>query len=73
MKTFLLILLFVSISFRDYKYLIKERKKRAFMIYSLILGTAFLLSELHILGIKVKGLNQLVTLVVGLFVENNLF
>jgi hypothetical protein len=73
MNTFLLILLFVLISYRDYQYLIKERKRRGFIIYSIILGTAFLLSELHILGIKVKGLNQLVALVVGQFVESNLF
>ncbi|WP_121662071.1 hypothetical protein [Metabacillus litoralis] len=67
MNTFLLILLFIIISFHDLRLLLKEKKRKKLIIYTSILGTAFLLSELHILGVKVIGLNQVITYTVGLF------
>jgi len=70
MMTFLLILLFVSISFFDYVYMLKAKKKRnkkEIFIYTAILGVAFVISELHILEIKVVGLNQIVTYFMNFF------
>lgn len=66
--TFILILLFVSISFFDYRHMIKAKKnKKVIILYTAILGIAFILSELHILEIKVVGLNQIVTAIFNLF------
>jgi hypothetical protein len=66
MSTFLLILLFIIISFQDIRLLLKEKKRKKLIIYTSILGSAFLLSELHILGVKVIGLNQVITYTIGL-------
>lgn len=67
MMTVLLILLFVSISFYDYLYMVKAKKKKVIILYSAILGVAFIMSELHILDIKVVGLNQIITFIINLF------
>ncbi|MFD2777053.1 hypothetical protein ACFSTA_06740 [Ornithinibacillus salinisoli] len=68
MQTFLLILLFVSISFLDYRYMIKEKKRKILVIYTIILSVAFVITELHVLGYRLKGLNQFVSYIMDLFV-----
>lgn len=68
MNTFLLFLLFTAISFFDYKMLIEEKRTKELIIYTTILGLAFVLFELHILGFKVPGLSQMVTTIVRLIV-----
>ncbi len=67
MDTFLILLLFVAISFLDYRRMIKKKDKKNLVIYSAILGFAFVLTELHILGYRVIGLNQIVTFIFDLF------
>jgi len=67
MDTFLILLLFVAISFLDYRRMIKKKDKKNLIIYSLILGFAFIITELHILGFRVIGLNQIVTFIIDMF------
>ena len=67
MDTFLILLLFVAISFLDYRRMIKKKDKKNLIIYSLILGFAFIITELHILGFRVIGLNQIVTFIMDMF------
>lgn len=67
MDTFLILLLFVAISFLDYRRIIKKKDKKNLIIYSLILGFAFIITELHILGFRVIGLNQIVTFIMDMF------
>jgi len=67
MDTFLILLLFVAISFLDYRRIIKKKDKKNLIIYSLILGFAFIITELHILGFRVIGLNQIVTFIIDMF------
>ncbi|WP_102346167.1 hypothetical protein [Bacillus sp. Marseille-P3661] len=68
MDTFLLFILFISISFMDYRRMMKARKVKALVIYTCFLSFAFIMSELHILEVKVIGLNQIVSSVVELFI-----
>lgn len=68
MQTFLLILLFVAISFLDYRHLIKTKDKKAIVVYTTILVFAFTITQLHMLGFKVPGLNHFVTFIVNLFI-----
>ncbi|MFS0671570.1 hypothetical protein AB1K81_00065 [Ornithinibacillus sp. 179-J 7C1 HS] len=65
MNTFLLILLFISISFMDYRYMKKKKNKKLMVIYTVILVFAFVLTELHMLGVRLIGLNQVVTFIVN--------
>ena len=67
MDTFLILLLFVAISFLDYRRMIKKKDNKNLIIYSLILGFAFIITELHILGFRVIGLNQIVTFIIDMF------
>lgn len=68
MNTFLLIILFIAISFLDYRHMIKNKDKKAFAIYTTILVFAFIITELHILGYKIVGLNQIVSYIINLFI-----
>ncbi|MEQ2525466.1 hypothetical protein WMO40_02030 [Bacillaceae bacterium CLA-AA-H227] len=68
MNTFLLILLFIAISFLDYRKLMQEKKVKVIVIYTGILGIAFILSELHLLEKKLIGLNQIVAYIMRIFV-----
>lgn len=68
MNSFLLILLFIAISFLDYREMLKAKKVKIIVIYSGILGIAFILSELHILEKKVIGLNQIIAYIMGYFI-----
>ncbi|RTR27132.1 hypothetical protein EKG37_19815 [Robertmurraya yapensis] len=68
MSTFLLILLFIAISFLDYKDMLKTKKVKVIVIYTGILGIAFILSELHLLEKKLIGLNQIVAYIMRIFV-----
>lgn len=68
MNTFLLILLFIAISFLDYKDMLKTKKVKVIVIYTGILGIAFILSELHLLEKKLIGLNQIVAYIMRIFV-----
>lgn len=67
MNTIYLILFFAAISYLDYRYMIRNKKKQAMVIYTIILGIAFTLSEIHVLGVRVMGLNQLVMFIFDLF------
>ncbi|MFP3918704.1 hypothetical protein U5N28_12910 [Lysinibacillus telephonicus] len=68
MNTFLLIILFVAISFFDYRHMVKTKDKKALAIYTTILVFAFVITQLHILGIKIIGLNQIVSFIINLFI-----
>jgi|GEM_PF-3214212 len=66
MNTVLLILLFISISFLDYRHMIKKKMVKALVVYTSFLSLAFIISELHILGAEVIGLNHIVTYIIDL-------
>ncbi|MEK9199526.1 hypothetical protein SFC08_14900 [Lysinibacillus halotolerans] len=68
MNTFLLILLFAAISFLDYRHLMRTKDKKGFIVYTSILALAFVITQLHLLGFKVPGLNKFVTFIVNLFI-----
>jgi hypothetical protein len=60
MGTLGVLILFAGIALLDIRSLRKDQNKKAILLYTSILGLAFTLSELHILGFKLIGLNQLV-------------
>lgn len=62
MKTIQLLLLFTAMAMVDVPRI--RRKKKELLVYSILLGGAYLLSELHVLRIKLWGLNQIVMKVV---------
>jgi len=67
MGTVGLILLFVAIVLLDIRKVWRNKEKKELLVYFSILIIAFSLSELHILGFKVMGLNQLVDKIIRLF------
>lgn len=52
---------FIIIALFDVPKLIRKRKKKEIMAYSAVLGLAFLLSFLHILGVDVWSPNRIIT------------
>ncbi|WP_170972262.1 hypothetical protein [Bacillus yapensis] len=60
--------MFIAISFLDYKDMLKTKKVKVIVIYTGILGIAFILSELHLLEKKLIGLNQIVAYIMRIFV-----
>jgi hypothetical protein len=67
MMTLGLILLFVLISLLDLPRLLKQKQKKELYLYSVLLGSAFVLSELHILRIDLWSPNRMITDVVRFF------
>jgi hypothetical protein len=60
MGTLGVVILFAAIALLDIRSLWKDHNKKVILLYASLLGLAFILSELHILGFKLIGLNQLV-------------
>ncbi|WP_251554057.1 hypothetical protein [Neobacillus muris] len=66
MTTFGLILIFAALLVLDFPKVWKRKGMAAKIVYSSILGLAFVLSELNILGFKVIGLNQILIKIIRL-------
>lgn len=60
MRTLQLILIFAAALAVDAPALFRSRRAKELWVYASILGTAFLLSELHVLRVPVWGLNQII-------------
>ncbi|MGC5328567.1 hypothetical protein [Brevibacillus sp. SYSU BS000544] len=67
MATVSLILLFAAISYLDLPHLLRQRKKRELLVYSVLLLSAFILSEMQILRIEMWSPNRIITEIVHTF------
>ncbi|MDF2959574.1 MAG: hypothetical protein K0S39_1309 [Paenibacillus sp.] len=67
MLQFGIIALFGAIAGLDLPRLIRERNKRGLFVYSLVLGLAFIISELHLYHFKIMSPNRMITGLVRFF------
>jgi hypothetical protein len=59
--TVILILVFAALSLLDLPKLIKRKNTKELLVYGAILGTAFILSELHALDVDMWSPNRVIT------------
>jgi hypothetical protein len=69
LNSILLVLLFLAVSLLDLPSLIKKKDIKQIIVYSSILGVAFLLTELHTFRVHVPSPDRLITNTVNLLIK----